>query len=86
MTSDHQKLFNAIGEVKERLTVIETLQEERHEQNRKDLNNLGNLTRAVEKHCHEIGKLKVHRATQWYFIGVIILTILAAGVKVFAGG
>jgi hypothetical protein len=80
VTSDHQKLFNAIGEVKERLVAIETLQEERHQQNRKDLNNLGDLTRAVEKHCHEIGKLKVHRATQWYFIGAIIIAIIGVGI------
>lgn len=81
MNEEHKQLFDAINGVSDRLIVIETTQKLRHEENRKDMDALGGLTRSVEKHCHEIGKLKVHRGTQWYFIAGIIISIIGVAIR-----
>lgn len=76
MNGEHQQILNAINTLDKRLSVSEALQEERHRENQKDMNCLGSITRAQEKHCHEIGKLKVHRAVHWVMLGAIAVAII----------
>ncbi|MHA1949996.1 MAG: hypothetical protein ACW987_08995 [Candidatus Thorarchaeota archaeon] len=76
MTEDHQKLYTAIMDVKERVIKLETKQAVFHDQNQKDLGAIASLTRSQEKHCHEIGKLKVHRAVHWVMLGAIAVAII----------
>ena len=83
MNGESKQIYDAIGDIKEKIVALGTRQEERHQQNRQDMNSIGNLTRSVEKHCHEIGKLKVHRGIQWYFIGAIIIAIITFGIRNF---
>ena len=76
MNGDLQKILDAITGIDKRLIATETLQSERHAQNKKDMNCIGELTRSVEKHCHEIGKLKVHRAIHWAILGAIAVAVI----------
>lgn len=70
------QILNAVNDINIRLATIETKQEERHEQNQKDIGGVAELARAVEKHCHEIGKLKVHRAIHWVILGAIAAALI----------
>ncbi len=76
MNSEHKTILDAVNAIEHRLTVSETRQEERHTQNQKDINGIGTLTRSVEKHCHEIGKLKVHRSIHWVVIAAIAAALI----------
>lgn len=76
MNGEHKEILDAVHALDHRLTVSETKQEERHSQNQKDINAIGDLTRSVEKHCHEIGKLKVHRAIHWVMMGAIAAALI----------
>jgi len=78
---DIGQIYRAIGAINERLTGIETKQEERHNSNRRDISAVDSLAKSVEKHCYEIGKLKVHRGIQWYFIAGIIIAIIVTGIR-----
>jgi hypothetical protein len=75
MNPEHEQIFKAVNRLENKLIEIETKQELWHTENQKDMNAIANLTRSVEKHCHEIGKLKVHRAVHW-----VILTAIAAAI------
>ena len=76
ITEEHKEILAAVNAIDRRLCVSETLQSERHEQNQKDMNALGGLTRSVDKHCHEIGKLKVHRAIHWVILAAIAAALI----------
>jgi hypothetical protein len=76
MNGEHKEIYDVINDMRDRLIKTETLQAERHAQNRKDMNGLGDITRSVEKHCHEIGKLKVHRAIHWVILGAIAAALI----------
>ena len=78
---DVGKIYRAIESVNNRLTITETKQEERHNANRRDISAVESLANSVEKHCHEIGKLKVHRGIQWYFIAGIIMAIIVVAIR-----
>jgi len=55
---------------------LEITQKLHHEQNQKDIGGVAELTRSVGKHCHEIGKLKVHRAIHWVILGAIAVALI----------
>ena len=76
MNGDNQIILNAVNELGNRMTKMETTTELHHEQNRKDIDGVGDLTRSVGKHCHEIGKLKVHRAIHWVILGAIAVALI----------
>jgi len=71
-----EKILEVVNDIKGRLIKLETTQELHHEQNQKDVSGVGNLARSIEKHCHEIGKLKVHRAIHWVILGAIAVAII----------
>ena len=75
MNGEHKQIYDAIRNLEGKFIELDTKQTERHAQNRKDMDCLGEVTRSLEKHCHEIGKLKVHRAVHW-----VILTAIAASI------
>ena len=75
MNGEHKLIFDAIQHIEKQLIHIETKQELWHEENQKDIAGVATLTRSVEKHCNEIGKLKVHRAVHW-----VLLTAIGAAV------
>ncbi len=70
------KILEAVHKIDNRLTAMETTTALHHEQNQKDVVGIGNLARAIEKHCHEIGKLKVHRAIHWVILGAIAAALI----------
>jgi hypothetical protein len=76
MEDDHQVLLEAIHGIDNRLVELETKQELRHQENQKDVAGIGGLTRSVDKHCHEIGKLKVHRSVHWVMLGAIAVAVI----------
>lgn len=76
MNGDSQVILDAVNAVDKRLVKLETTQQLHHEQNQKDIDGVGKLTRSVEKHCHEIGKLKVHRAIHWVILGAIGVALI----------
>ena len=76
MNGDSKTILDAVNAINIRLATIETKQEERHDQNRNDMNALGDMSRSVEKHCHEIGKLKVHRAIHWVLLGAVAAALI----------
>ena len=71
-----EKILEVVNVIKERLVRLETTQKLHHEQNQKDVSGVGNLARSIEKHCHEIGKLKVHRAIHWVILGAIAVALI----------
>ena len=71
-----EKILNAVNGIDKRLLVLETTQKLHHNQNRKDIDGVAELARSVSKHCHEIGKLKVHRAIHWVILGAIAVAII----------
>lgn len=76
MNGDSQTILNAVNKLDNRLVALETTQILHHEQNQKDIDGIGDITRSVEKHCHEIGKLKVHRAIHWVILGAIGVALI----------
>lgn len=76
MNGDNKVILDAVNAVDKRLVKLETIQKLHHEQNQKDLGGIGELARSIEKHCHEIGKLKVHRAIHWVILGAIAAAII----------
>jgi hypothetical protein len=76
MNGEHKQIYEAIQSLDKKLVEIETKQELWHTENQKDMNAIGNLTRSVEKHCHEIGKLKVHRFVHWTALGAIVVALI----------
>ena len=76
MNGEHKEILDAVHLIDNRLTAMEATQKERHSQNLKDMTGIGELTRSVEKHCHEIGKLKVHRAIHWVVLGAIAAALI----------
>jgi two-component sensor histidine kinase len=78
MNGEHKTILDAVHKIDNRLTAMEAVQEERHEQNKGDMNSIGELTRSVEKHCNEIGKLKVHKNIHWLIIAAIATALILA--------
>lgn len=76
ITLEHKEILAAINGIDHRLTIIETKQEERHVQNQKDIDGVGALARTAEKHCHELGKLKVHRNIHWFLLSAIVIALI----------
>ena len=76
MNGDLQTILNAVNDINIRLATIETRQEERHDQNQKDTGAVASLTRSVEKHCNELGKLKVHRSIHWVILAAIATALI----------
>ena len=76
MNGDSKVILDAVNKIDNRLVKLETTQQLHHEQNQKDVAGVGNLARAIEKHCHEIGKLKVHRAIHWVILGAIAAALI----------
>ena len=76
MTGEHQQILDAVNGIDKRLVALETTQVLHHEQNQKDIGGVAELTRSVSKHCHEIGKLKVHRAIHWVILGAIAVALI----------
>ena len=76
MNGEHKTILDAVHAIEHRLTISETRQEERHRQNKSDIDGIGALARSVEKHCHEIGKLKVHRAVHWVVLAAIAAALI----------
>ena len=70
------KILEAVNKIDNRLVKLETTQRLHHEQNQKDISGVASLARAVEKHCHEIGKLKVHREIHWVILGAIAAALI----------
>lgn len=71
-----EKILAAVNDLGNRMTKMETTQTLHHEQNQKDIGGIGKLSRSIEKHCHEIGKLKVHRAIHWVILGAIAAALI----------
>jgi len=71
-----EKILEIVNDIKGRLIKLETTQKLHHEQNQKDVSGVGELARSVSKHCHEIGKLKVHRAIHWVILGAIAVALI----------
>ena len=69
-------VYKVVAKIDNRLTAMEAVQKERHEQNKEDMTSIGNLSRSVEKHCHELGKLKVHRAIHWVALAAIVAALI----------
>ena len=78
MNGEHKQILDAVHGIDKRITAMEAVQEERHTQNKTDMNSLGELTRSVEKHCNEIGKLKVHKNVHWMIIAAIAMALILA--------
>ncbi len=76
MNGDNKIILDAVNKIDNRLVKLETTQNLHHEQNQKDVAGIGNLARSIEKHCHEIGKLKVHRAIHWVILGAIAAALI----------
>jgi len=76
MNGDLQTILNAVNDINVQIATLETTQTLHHEQNQKDIGGIADLTRAVDKHCHEIGKLKVHRAIHWVILGAIATALI----------
>ena len=74
--SGEDKILDALNDLDGRMIKLETTQTLHHEQNQKDIDGVGSLARSVEKHCHEIGKLKVHRAIHWVILGAIAVALI----------
>ena len=76
MNGDSKMILDAVNILGNRMTKMETTTEIHHKQNQKDIDGVGRLTRSIEKHCHEIGKLKVHRAIHWVILGAIAVALI----------
>ena len=76
MNGDSKVILDAINSVDKRLVKLETTQELHHEQNQRDISGVAQMNRSLTKHCHEIGKLKVHRAIHWVILGAIAAAII----------
>ena len=76
MNGDSKVILDAVNKIDNRLVKLETTQRLNHEENRRDIDGLGELSRAITKHCHEIGKLKVHRAIHWVILGAIAAALI----------
>jgi hypothetical protein len=76
MNGEHKQILDAVHKLDNRLVAIETKQQERHTQNKEDMNALGNLTRSVEKHCNEIGKIKTNVRIHWVVIAAIAAALI----------
>ena len=71
-----EKILEIVNDIKVQIATLETTQKLHHEQNQKDVSGVGNLARSIEKHCHEIGKLKVHRSIHWVILGAIAVALI----------
>ncbi len=76
MNGDSKTILDAVNKIDNRLVKLETTQTLHHEQNQKDISGVGELARSVGKHCHEIGKLKVHRGIHWFILAAIITALI----------
>ena len=76
MNGDLKQIFDEVNNIGKSIVALETTQKLHHEQNQKDLGGIGKLSRSIEQHCHEIGKLKVHRAIHWVLLGAIAAALL----------
>jgi len=76
VNGDSKVILDAVNKIDNRLVKLETTQQLHHDQNQKDLGGIGDLARSIEKHCHEIGKLKVHRAIHWVILGAIAAALI----------
>jgi len=71
-----EKILEAVNDIKVEIATLKTTTKLHHEQNQKDISGVGELARSVAKHCHEIGKLKVHRAIHWVILGAIAVALI----------
>ena len=76
MNGEHQLILDAVSNLDKRLAVSEALQEERHKENQKDMNGLGEMNRSLTKHCNEIGKLKVHTRIHWLLLAAVAVALI----------
>ena len=74
MSVDLDKIHSAILTMDRRLTITETKQSERHEQNQLDM-------KSIKKTIGSVIALKAHVYFQWFFIGGIFVGIVTLFIK-----
>lgn len=85
MNGGEQKIFDAIHEVKNELTVIATKQEERHVENTKHLDKIdGKIAEMQEKPCKNKDAFSTDIKRLYVWVWAIAIMLMGTAIKVLA--